>query len=155
MRVMAPSALIPERENAPHPENGGRTPSRLLKEIATYLWREFARAKWGAYELAAGAPPRFTDATTRQVCKRTSWADGVVGNPDLLPDSYCAAATTSRIAAPREPRSERLNVHVGATFCLAAYRPHARIVVVYVSDAGKEGESRRSAAAGPGGRRCI
>ena len=122
----------------PRPEDGPDEP-RLdsWKEIASYLGRGIRTVQ--RWEREEGLPVHRLDHAKRgsvYASRRelTAWWESR-RRPDSAPASTSAAAS----AAPREPRSERVTATSAATFW-PALSSDARMVV-YVSDAGKDGES--------------
>jgi Tol biopolymer transport system component len=122
----------------PPPENAPDEP-RLdsWKEIASYLGRGIRTVQ--RWEREEGLPVHRLDHAQRgsvYASRRelTAWWESR-RRPDAAPASTNAAAS----AAPREPRSERVTATSAATFW-PALSSDARMVV-YVSDAGKDGES--------------
>jgi Tol biopolymer transport system component len=107
------------------------------KEIASYLGRGIRTVQ--RWEREEGLPVHRLDHAKRgsvYASRRelTAWWESR-RRPDSAPASTSAAAS----AAPREPRLERVTATSAATFW-PALSSDARMVV-YVSDAGKDGES--------------
>ena len=122
----------------PRPEDGPDEP-RLdsWKEIASYLGRGIRTVQ--RWEREEGLPVHRLDHAKRgsvYASRRelTAWWES-----RRRPDASPASTTATASAAPREPRSERVTATAAATFW-TALSSDARMVV-YVSDAGKDGES--------------
>jgi hypothetical protein len=120
------------------PEQGPDEP-RLdsWKEIASYLGRGIRTVQ--RWEREEGLPVHSLDHATRgsvYASRRelTAWWESR-RRPDSAPASTSAAAS----AVPREPRLERVTAASAATFW-PALSSDARMVV-YVSDAGRDGDS--------------
>ena len=135
---MAHWCAILNASMTPRPEDGPDEP-RLdsWKEIASYLGRGIRTVQ--RWEREEGLPVHRLDHAKRgsvYASRRelTAWWESR-RRPDAPPASTSAAAS----AAPREPRSERVTATSAATFW-PALSSDARMVV-YVSDAGKDGES--------------
>jgi hypothetical protein len=132
------------------PEQGPDGP-RLdsWKEIASYLGRGIRTVQRGERE--EGLPVHRLVTRNAPVCpsrrELTAWWESR-RRPDSAPTSTIAAAS----AAPREPRLERVTAASAATFW-PALSSDARMVV-YVSDAGTDGD-RRIWLQQVGGRRHI
>ena len=122
----------------PRPEDGPDEP-RLdsWKEIASYLGRGIRTVQ--RWEREEGLPVHRLDHAKRgsvYASRRelTAWWES-----RRRPDSGSASTNAAASAPPREPRSERVTATSAATFW-PALSSDARMVV-YVSDAGKDGES--------------
>jgi Tol biopolymer transport system component len=122
----------------PRPEDGPDEP-RLdsWKEIASYLGRGIRTVQ--RWEREEGLPVHRLDHAKRgsvYASRRelTAWWES-----RRRPDSGSASTNAAASAPPREPRSERVTATSAATFW-PALSSDARMVV-YVSDAGQDGES--------------
>ena len=122
----------------PRPEDGPDEP-RLdsWKEIASYLGRGIRTVQ--RWEREEGLPVQRLDHAKRgsvYASRRelTAWWES-----RRRPAAAAASTSAAGAAAPREPRSERVTATSAATFW-PALSSDARMVV-YVSDAGKDGES--------------
>jgi Tol biopolymer transport system component len=118
-----------------HPPDEPRLDS--WKEIASYLGRGIRTVQ--RWEREEGLPVHRLDHVKRgsvYASRRelTAWWES-----RRRPDSAAATTSAAAAAAPREPRSERVTATSAATFW-PALSSDARMVV-YVSDAGKDGES--------------
>jgi Tol biopolymer transport system component len=126
----------PHASMTPRPEDGPDEP-RLdsWKEIASYLGRGIRTVQ--RWEREEGLPVHRLDHAKRgsvYASRRelTEWWESR-RRPDASP-----ASTSPAASAPREPRSERVTATSAATFW-PALSSDARMVV-YVSDAGQDGE---------------
>jgi len=122
----------------PPPEHGPDEP-RLdsWKEIASYLGRGIRTVQ--RWEREEGLPVHRLDHAKRgsvYASRRelTAWWES-----RRRPDSAATSTSATGSAAPREPRSERVTATSAATFW-PALSSDARMVV-YISDAGRDGES--------------
>jgi Tol biopolymer transport system component len=122
----------------PRPENGPDEP-RLdsWKEIASYLGRGIRTVQ--RWEREEGLPVHRLQHAKRGSVYASRRELAAWWESRRRPDSGPASTSAAASAAPREPRPERVTVTSAATFW-PALSSDARMVV-YVSDAGKDGES--------------
>src|SRR4051812_12551438 len=137
-RVMAHLLRYPHPSMNPRPENAPDEP-RLdsWKEIASYLRRGIRTVQ--RWEREEGLPVHRLDHAQRSSVyasrrELTAWWES-----RRRPNSTVPSASAAGSAASREPRSERVTATSAATFW-PALSSDARMVV-YVSDAGTDGES--------------